>query len=357
MINKNIFCGKSMRAELNNRIYEKLMQRTCVSYADIVADYCGEEVSEIMKESFSSRNIYSVLKKSFPEVLKAIEKKLPGSIEKKRKGSLTIYKYTGIDDNPLKDERLSVMRKSIEDYVKFCKASSGLLPTVWMASFFENTQLLLDLKNDYLADVTQISSSLEQNLLNIDLLPMIYECVSRKQVISFTYQPFGESSIQLIFHPQYLKEYNGRWFVFGKAENELFYPFTVAIDRIQGDIRPVSNIEYASNTPGFYRHYFQDIVGVSHMEGEKKEHVIIRTLSAYFHGLVLTKPIHISQQELSAFNAIRRYGEISLDIEPNRELIGKLLTYGENIVVMSPLSLRNRMAQIINAQSQLYDVF
>ena len=31
------------------------------------------------------------------------------------------------------------------------------------------------------------------------------------------YKPFDEESVTLLFHPHYLKEYNGRWHLFGHA--------------------------------------------------------------------------------------------------------------------------------------------
>ena len=37
------------------------------------------------------------------------------------------------------------------------------------------------------------------------------------------------------------------------------------------------------------------------------------------------------------------YGEVRLTIEPNRELRGRILLYGENLEVISPHSLRNQI--------------
>ena len=96
--------------------------------------------------------------------------------------------------------------------VAFCKASAGILPASWFSSFFENTQLLLDTNRESKDGEVRICSGAEQNLTNIDLLPEFYKAIANKQVLQFDYQPFGQEPFTLVFHPQFIKEYNGRWF-------------------------------------------------------------------------------------------------------------------------------------------------
>ncbi|MBQ9230856.1 MAG: WYL domain-containing protein, partial [Prevotella sp.] len=47
-------------------------------------------------------------------------------------------------------------------------------------------------------------------------------------------------------------------------------------------------------------------------------------------------------------------GEVTLVIEPNRELRGKIMLYGENLEVMQPLSLREQIKDILMKQLELY---
>ena len=35
------------------------------------------------------------------------------------------------------------------------------------------------------------------------------------------YKPYDEEQVTLLFHPHYLKEYNGRWHLFGHAEGRV----------------------------------------------------------------------------------------------------------------------------------------
>ena len=78
----------------------------------------------------------------------------------------------------------------------------------------------------------------------IDLLPVFYKAITNRQVLRFSYQPFGQELFSLTFHPQFLKEYNGRWFVLGEAYREPYHAYNVPLDRIVGDVKPVEGIEY-----------------------------------------------------------------------------------------------------------------
>ena len=356
MPTKNIFAGFGLRSEFVNLIYNELMKRDFVSYADVLALYYKRPKGYYDSYACNSEPGYGELKKAFPEVLKALNKACPNCIEDNGQSKGKAYKYKGKNDDPLSEERKAVVQKSVEDYVAFCKASAGIMPASWFSAFFENTQLLLDTNRESKDGDMHISSSMEQNLTNIHLLPVFYKAISDKQVLRFAYQPFGQETFTLIFHPQFLKEYNGRWFVFGEADREPYKAYNVPLDRIVGEVCKVNDVEYISAPKGFYQDFFNNIIGVTHEKGAKVEEVIIRTKTEYQHGLLLTKPLHHSQKETLPFGEYEagNYGEVRLTIEPNRELRGRILLYGENLEVISPMSLREQIKEILRRQMQQY---
>jgi len=358
MATKNIFAGVGVRSEFVNLIYAELMKREFVSYADILALYCQRPEGYYDNKVCNREPGYGELKKAFPEVLKALEKVRPGSIEDNGKSKGKAYRYVGNDEDPLAAERQAIEQKRIEDYVAFCKASAGILPSSWFSSYFENTQLLLDTNREVESGASHIRSSLEQNLTNIDLLPVFNKAITDRQVLRFSYQPFGQEQFELTFHPQFLKEYNGRWFVFGEADREPYKVFNVALDRIVGEVNPIEGIEYIPAVKGFYQQYFKDIIGVTHEKDAKVEQVVIRTKSEYQHGLLLTKPLHHSQMETLPFgeHSDGTYGEVTLTIEPNRELRGRILMYGEGLEVVEPLTLRELIKELLRKQMDQYGV-
>ncbi len=357
MYSKNIFCGQSARALFAHYVYEELRKREFVTLVDVLCIYYKRDKSYYDLHTYSSDKAYIQLKKAFPEVVKALEQVEPGCvIDNGKTGKGKAFKYVGKDDDPLAAEKKAVVQKSVEDYVEFCKASVGIMPAGWFSSFFENTQLLLDTERESEGGNALIRSSLEQNLTNIHLLPMFYKAITDHQVLRFSYQPFGQEQFELTFHPQFLKEYNGRWFVFGEADREPYKAFNVALDRIVGEVNPVDGIEYIPVEKGFYQQYFKDIIGVTHEKDAKLEQVVIRTKSEYQHGLLLTKPLHHSQKETQTFGEHDGlwYGEVTLTIEPNRELRGRILMYGEGLEVVEPLTLREQIREVINRQMAQY---
>ena len=356
MPTKNIFAGFGLRSEFVNLIYNELMKRNFVSYADVLALYYKRPKGYYDSYACNCEPGYGELKKAFPEVLKALNKACPGCIEDNGQSKGKAYRYFGPYDDPLSEERKAVVQKSVEDYVAFCKASAGIMPASWFSAFFENTQLLLDTNRESKDGDMHISSSMEQNLTNIHLLPVFYKAISDKQVLRFAYQPFGQETFTLTYHPQFLKEYNGRWFVFGEADREPYQAYNVPLDRIVGEINVVNDVEYIPAPKGFYQDFFKNIIGVSHEKGAKVEDVIIRTKTEYQHGLLLTKPLHHSQKEIQPFGEHdgHYYGEVHLTIEPNRELRGRILLYGNNLEVISPQLLREQIKDIIRKLMEAY---
>ncbi|MBQ4211134.1 MAG: WYL domain-containing protein, partial [Prevotella sp.] len=173
------------------------------------------------------------------------------------------------------------------------------------------------------------------------------------------YQRFGQEPFIITFHPQFLKEYNGRWFVFGEADREPFHAYNVPLDRIVGEVITVKDAEYIPAPKGYYQQFFKNIIGVTHEKGAKVEEVIIRTKTEYQHGLLLTKPLHHSQKETLPFGEHdgQLYGEVMLTIEPNRELRGRILLYGNYLEVISPLSLRMQVIEILKKQMEQYMLY
>ena len=368
MSSKNIFEGQSVRALFAHYVYEELRKRKYVYLVDILCIYYKRDKSYYNFHTYSSDKAYIQLKKAFPEVVKALEKVEPGCvIDNGKVGKGRAYRYVGKADDPLAAERQAVVQKTVEDYVEFCKASAGIMPASWFSSFFENTQLLLDTERESESGKTLIRSSLEQNLTNIHLLSVFYKAITDRHVLRFFYQRFGQEPFELTFHPQFLKEYNGRWFVFGDAERvlvdehdeeerETFKVYNVPLDRIVGDVSMIDNVEYLPAEKGIYQRFFNDIIGVTHEKGAKVEQVVIRTKTEYQHGLLQTKPLHHSQKETLPFGRYGdgEYGEVTLTIEPNRELRGKILAYGQYLEVIQPQSLREQLKDIIKQQMMQY---
>lgn len=357
MSHRNLFFGDSYKSQFAVITYQKLMTRQWVSNSDIMAEYLGYNSAEDLPYNISSCDHIVDLKKAFLAVREAITLQIENSIEEIGNRRNKKFRYTGESDDPLADMRNTKVIHDLRKYWKFCQDTAGILPASWMEYFLKDCKDLWEIKTRKKKGEQVISASLDRILTNIDFLPVLYEAIINKQVLNIKYKPYCEEVEDLIFHPHYIKEYNGRWHLLGKAEgHEPELGYDIALDRIQGYIRENNNIPYTSAPTHFYDEYFQDIIGVSHRKNSKKEKIVIKAHSLYVFKLTETKPLHASQQCSKPYNTYMdgEYGVFTLDIEPNIEFFGKVLQMGAGLEIVSPQHIRDEIMDRINAMRGLY---
>ena len=172
--------------------------------------------------------------------------------------------------------------------------------------------------------------------------------VMNRQPLKITYRPFNSNN-DLIFkiHPYLLKQYNGRWFLVAQAEGFDYFG-TYPIDRI----RKVELWKKAFQPPvtDIYE-YFRDNTGVT-VTDKPIERIVLK-ISNTRYPYVETKPFSEKQKIVShdAENHI-----ISFPMRINREFEALLLSFGDDLEVLEPQSLRDMMAEIIIAMGKKYSV-
>lgn len=352
---KNIFEGDSFVSVFARCIYPILLKGEWVSYADFMAAYLQLPSKDDLPCNVSKCDQYGELKKAFMLLRKNLTVHFGKDVIEERGNTRSKeYKYVGEETDPLKDMRTAVVINNLRTYWEFCQDSAGFFPTSWIEYFFHDSKDLLDMKEKRGTGHQYIISSIDRPLKNIDLLPYLYMAIKRKKVLSITYQPFSSESKTLTFHPHILKEFNGRWHLFGHAE-EYDTPagYDIAIDRIVGKIREVKG-EYLDPPKGYYKAFFDNIIGVSHSKGNNAEDIVIRIYGKYMFGLFQTKPLHHSQKTIDPYNEETGYGVIQVHLEVNNELIGNILRYGSSLEVVSPASFKDVIKNKINEMVQQY---
>lgn len=354
VIRKNLFDGDSCYAAFALEAYIQLMTRKWVTYKSIM-DVTNPRYREF-PVSYASN--YGELKKAFPDVRKAINEYLGyNGIEVDGNNLNRRFRYIGKDNDPLVDMRNAKVINNLRQYWKFCQDSAGFFPKSWLEYFFKDCQDLLEMKARRQNGEQVISASLDRILTNIEYLPMLYEAIVNKQVLEIDYKPFGGKQETLIFHPHYLKEYNGRWNLFGHAEGHSpLNGYNIPLDRIKTYPREKSRIEYIAAPPMFYEQFFKDIVGVSHMKDATKYVVIIRAHTYYIYKLTETKPIHGTQVVVTPWGEHdgSTYGEFSLEVEVNNEFVGRILQMGAGLEIVSPNEVRDIFRQRVKDLAKLY---
>ena len=161
----------------------------------------------------------------------------------------------------------------------------------------------------------------------------------------------------LIFHPHYLKEYNGRWHLFGYVEEQGKEGIDLALDRIASKPREVYDREFVSAPDMFYESFFRDIIGVSHHENGAPKEIHIRAHTLYIFKLIETKELHKSQETILPFEEHDdgTYGEFSINVEVNNEFIGRILQMGDGLEVIAPKEVRDIFKKRVDEMAKLYN--
>ena len=194
-----------------------------------------------------------------------------------------------------------------------------------------------------------ISFSNNPYLQNSNLLGTLFDNISNEVVIKLSYHTFSDATIRSIdFHPYLLKQYNERWFLLGAADSDQKI-LNFALDRID-EVEPLPEKKYVECPDDIFER-FEDIVGVTLYEDRQCEHILC-WVNDSSKGYVNTKPIHESytplkgdkEQELH-YQYPKLEGGLffSIDCIPNFELIRELCSFGGNLVVLSPESIRTEI--------------
>lgn len=162
----------------------------------------------------------------------------------------------------------------------------------------------------------------------------LYKSALDGVALDITYHPFtAEASYHLTFHPYHLREYRNRWFAFG-LNGEEGRIHNLALDRIKAVEKThrlfVPNGMFDPET------YFQDLVGVTRLDGVAVEDITLQT-SLIVSRYLETKPIHPSQRLLQRSD---RDATFALRVMPNYELYAELARFGKDLSVLAPEGVR-----------------
>ena len=223
-----------------------------------------------------------------------------------------------------------------------------------------------DTKNGVLQNKVICFSS-NEFLKNKEYLGWFFSAITNKKVVSITYRQFdAEKAQEIIAYPYMLKQYNDRWYLLCTPTCDKKLPYnphfiaTIPLDRIEA-YEEVQNIPYVKCQVNIDE-LFDDIVGVTYYWDKPVEHVVfaVHKSSANY---IRTKPMHPYQTELSKEDQaelhrenpkLEDYSFFSLDCKLNYELSSLFRSYGANLVVISPESLRIEMGENARKLLELY---
>lgn len=268
-------------------------------------------------------------------------------IESYKDGRKVYYRYSdtsfSINNQPLNENEANQLKEALLTISRF----KGMPQFEWIDEISARLDSGLGLSHN-----SEKIIEFEQNsfLRGLEHITPIYNAILYQRVVEIEYKSFKQDFPQTIaFHPYFLKQYNNRWYIFGLNDVN-GYIMNLALDRISS-IQD-SPKKFIPNETIDFSEYFEDIVGVT-VETDGQPVNVVMKVNNNLLPYIRTKPIHGSQK-------LKQPGDsftiITLDLIPNYELESIILSYGEGIEVLKPLSLRNKIIERINKINSNYKI-
>lgn len=312
-------------------------------FSDFRHKYNFEELLEKINDNlYDAKGCKSmIMERQLRDDINAIRKMLPDGIYldaiQYDEGKKCFYRYTepgfSIYKNELSIEEVQNLRSTIEMLSKY----RGLPSNGWLEEVISNLELRFGVKGN---SENLVSFGQNEQLKGIEYLSDIIDATINHQPLDVEYISANSNYHQHILHPYFVKQYNGRWFLFGLDEKDGKIK-SLAFDRIQSMSN--SNHAFIKNENIDFNSYFDNVVGVSVPYGAaaKLEEIQLKFSPKRFK-YVTTKPIHKSQTIINNVECI-----ISLKVYPTLELEQQILSFGPDVEVLSPIWFREEFSKKI----------
>lgn len=299
-------CNEALR-ELYREKHSGIKTRTLRSDISYMRDRAGESGVEIEVIDDGSGKYYRYSEKDF-----------------------SIYKHgLGEDD-------LSQLKETIMMLQRF----NGMPNLDWMSELVVKLEDKLNLRG---SSQSVVGYDDNKSYTGLSWFRDLFDAIINKAVLSIKYTTFTKVTYEWIIHPYYIKEYNNRWFLLGLNE-DIDDIYNIPLDRIRA-IEQI-NIEYIQPKIDFNQ-YFNDVIGVSVLPLEKE--TILLQFSEHRFPYVITKALHSSQKIVDADKHI-----IEISVIPNNELDALILSFGKDVRVLSPMSYRDKIKEIVKESYENY---
>jgi len=267
-------------------------------------------------------------------------------LEKSKSGRTVYYRYENtsfsIRNQPVNEMEANQIKSAMQVLSRF----KGMPQFSWIEELIPKLDQSFSLSTH---SDNIMSFDNNEYLKGIEFLSELFNAIVYKKTLEISYKSFKtDKPIVINFHPYHLKQFNRRWFLFGK--NASYDNITnLALDRIES-IKE-SDVSYIENTEVNFDEYFEDIIGVTlpkNQEILKIEFVASENLAPY----IMTKPIHESQSPLRICENGYKF---FIRVIPNKELESIILGFGEGLKVITPTDFRDKIVDRIYNNMKNYN--
>ena len=177
-------------------------------------------------------------------------------------------------------------------------------------------------------------------------LSPIIEAMRDEVTLDITYQSYWKDEAESFkVQPYFVKVFKQRWYLIGKSDKLRIY----ALDRLH-DLSP-TNTKFKMPVDFDPESYFADCYGIIHDTEETIQLVRIKIKSGQANYL-RALPLHHSQKEEERNE---KYSVFSMYMKPSFDFRQEILSLGEDVEVIAPLSFRKEIKNVVNKIIENYD--
>lgn len=181
-------------------------------------------------------------------------------------------------------------------------------------------------------------------------LKPLYLSIQKKQALQITFKGFKDELPTVFeFHPHILKQYNRRWFVYGFNKTKGIKEWSIPLDERLINFKVLEDAEYLESDTNWDM-FFRTMVGVTRPPNAKIEKVVLRFYNGrenYFK----TKPF---QPDYEEFFEDDKQDQVWFESIINKELVQQLLSYGQDVEIIAPKSLKKEMKVHVDLMKKYY---
>ena len=249
------------------------------------------------------------------------------------------------------DTNFSIAQQPLLEYEKYLiDASQQLLERFENHPKFDKLAEALIKFQDEEGDQTDTSNlyyDQNEEYKGIKHLKPLYLAIKKKQVLQISYKGFQDKTDSTYeFHPHILKQYNRRWFVFGFNKTREIKQWSIPLDERLISITHLTDENYKESEVD-WDSFFRTMVGVRR-DSEEVEKVILK-----FHNgredYFKTKPFIPDFEE---FFEDDKQDQVWFKTILNPELVQQILSFGKDVEVLEPESLKKQMKEhVVNMKN------
>jgi len=266
-------------------------------------------------------------------------------IDRIQDGKKKYYRYTdpeaSIHNRPINEAEARQLQAAVHVLQRF----RGLPQFDWLNEIIPKINKNFGFENPQ-SEIIRFEEN--PDISGLQWIEPLFQSIDNQQAIALTFMDFHyDAPRTFTLHPYQLKQYNKNWFLISfHAEEQRIW--VSALGRIE-EVKRLSDVDFIQNTVDL-DDYFDDLIGVTRYRDETIQKIHIKVYAASMH-YVMKKPLHHSQRYPVKTDD---YIIIELRLLWNYELESLILSYGNNMEVLSPPSFREKIKQRVAASHEQY---